>query len=167
LPAGFENIYAGLRGEGETADRPVYRDKVIANDSTGEKIYISFYKPSRYEAAEDSLNIEENGTDTKEDWIVKTKKTNQLANGMKVFESVKTDSNSSRAIWVKTFYRDGVVYTIKTEIDTVTRSSNFINSFFTSFQPSDTVSGNISSNKISDIFFADFLVLIRLFINVL
>jgi uncharacterized protein YbaP (TraB family) len=154
MPAGFENIYTGITGEQEATERAVYRDKLIANDSTGEKIYISFYKSPRYEELKDSIDIKEEVMGNNKDWIVKNIKTPELK-GMKIWQSVLTDSNSSRAIWIKTFYRDGVVFTIKTETDSLSQPSSFLSHFFTSFLPSDTIKGTDPSKKLSGIFFED------------
>jgi hypothetical protein len=154
MPAGFENIYTGITGEQGATERAVYRDKLIANDSTGEKIYISFYKSPRYEELKDSVDIKEEVMGNNKDWIIKNIKTPEL-NGMQVWQSVLTDSNSSRSIWVKTFYRDGIVFTIKTETDSLTQPSSFLSVFFKSFLPADTIKGTDPSKKISAIFFED------------
>lgn len=156
MPTGFQNIYAGISGDEEVAERAIYRDKLIENDSTGQKIYISFYKSPRYENIKDTLEIQEEEIGTDKDWIVRKRKITGLSGGAKVWESVLTDSNSSRAIWVKTFYRNGVVFTIKTETDTLTQPSLFLSRFFETFSPADTVKGTDPFKKGSDVFFTDF-----------
>jgi len=154
MPAGFENIYTGITGEQEATERAVYRDKLIAKDSTGEKIYISFYKSPRYQELKDSMDIKEEVMGNNKDWIVKNIKTPDIK-GMKIWQSVLTDSNSSRTIWVKTFYRDGIVFTIKTETDSLSKPSSFLSNFFTSFLPADTIKGTDLSKKKSEVFFED------------
>ena len=72
-----------------------------------------------------------------------------------MWETVLTDTNSSRAIWMKTFYKNGVVFNIKTETDTLTRPSLFLSHFFQSFAPADSIRGRDLLKKASDIFFAD------------
>ena len=155
MPGNFQNIYNGITGDDALAERAIYRDRLIANDSTGEKIYVSFYKAPRYENVKDTAEIlEEEAGDTK-GWIVKNKQVAELKSGTKVWETVLTDTNSSRAIWMKTFYKNGVVFNIKTETDTLTRPSLFLSHFFQSFAPADSIRGRDLLKKASDIFFAD------------
>ena len=156
MPTGFQNIYAGISNDEEIGERAIYRDKLIANDSTGEKIYVSYYKSPLYEDVKDSLDIQKEELDSDKEWIVKSKKITELVGGTKVWESVLTDSNSSRTIWNKAFYRNGVVFTIKTETDSLTKPSLFLSRFFETFHPADTVKASDPSKKASDIFFADF-----------
>ena len=156
MPTGFQNIYAGISNDEEIGERAIYRDKLIANDSTGEKIYVSYYKSPLYEDVKDSLDIQKEELDSDKEWMVKSKKVTELVGGTKVWESVLTDSNSSRTIWSKAFYRNGAVFTIKTETDSLTKPSLFLSRFFETFHPADTVKGSDPSKKASDIFFADF-----------
>jgi hypothetical protein len=76
---------------------------------------------------------------------------------MKVWESIATEPGSSRAIWSKTFYKDGVTFNLATETDTLNRPSSFLSNFFNTFTPVDTLKGVNPFVKKSDIFFADFL----------
>ena len=155
MPVGFGNIYSGISDGDGIADKAVYKDKLIANDSTGEKIHITFYKAPRYEYR-DSTKVDESEIPGEKDWILKRNKITELPNGMKVTETIATDSNSSRAIWTKIFNRNGVIFTIETQTDTLSSPSTFLSYFFNSFQPSDTVKGNDSSKRSADIFFTDF-----------
>ena len=136
-----------------------YRSKVIANDTTGERIYVSFYKSPRYYSSKDSSAIEKNFElmlmgDTS--WIVRSSKSTQLPNKMQVWETKISDTGSSRMIWYKRFYKDGVGFSLLTQQDTLTAPSQFVQSFFESFTPADTLKGIDIFAKKSSFFFADF-----------
>jgi hypothetical protein len=64
-----------------------------------------------------------------------------LPGNMQSWEMIISDTNSSRALWGKSFYRDGVGFSIATEIDTISTPSTFLKTFFETFTPSDTVKG--------------------------
>ncbi len=81
----------------------------------------------------------------------------ELPNKTKVWEIVATDSGSSRTIWSKTFYKDGIGFAIVTESDTLSKPSSFVQSFFDSFTPIDTLTGTNPFKKKSAFFFTDFM----------
>lgn len=136
-----------------------YRSKTISNDSTGEKIFVSFDRVSRYHYSKDSeafyKSLEYPYADS--NWIFKLKRAVNLPNTMKVWESIATEPGSSRAIWSKTFYKDGVTFNLATETDTLNRPSSFLSNYFNTFTPVDTLKGVNPFVKKSDIFFTDFL----------
>jgi hypothetical protein len=136
-----------------------FRSKLIENDTTGEKIYVSFYKAQRYYQATDSSILDEDNQsalfgDTT--FIVRMRKKYELPGKMKVWESIVSDTGSSRAFWSKTFYKNGVGYNLVTQLDTLTEPSSFIKSFFNSFDPADTLAGSDPFAKKTKLFFDDF-----------
>ncbi len=159
------NYFMGDDDEDEESEEDMleggaFRSKIIASDSTGELVYVSFFKSPRYYYSKDSLYF-----DNKEDifelygdssWIVKDKKEYVLPNTTRVWESLMTDTGSSRAIRMKSFYRNGVGFSLMTETDTLSKPSKFIQSFFESFTPVDTLKGINPFEKKSKQFFADF-----------
>jgi uncharacterized protein YbaP (TraB family) len=146
--------------ENDLLEGGAYRNKIISNDTTGEKIYISFYKSPRYYYTKDSAALDEDnetvfmGDST---WIVKMKKKYELPNKMKVWEKIVTDTGSSRTLWSKKFYKDGVGFSLVTESDTLTKPSAFVRSFFDTFVPADTLKGINPFVKKSTVFFDDFM----------
>ncbi len=142
-----------------TAFEDDYKTRLVENDTTGEAIFISFSRASRYEHA-DSIRVSKNkyrflpGFDTT--WVVRSEKRSTLANGMKTIEKLVTDTNSSRAILVKTFYRDGLSFQLTTEMDTLSQPSSFVKSFFENFHPADTIVVMNPYKRKSKIFFDDF-----------
>ncbi len=146
--------------ENSSLENGLFRSKIIANDTTGEKIFVSFYKLPRYRYTEDSTVLDkENQTPLFQDssGIIKLKKKYEQPGGMKVWENIITDTGSSRTIWSKTFYRNGIGYTIQAQSDTLSKPSRFVQSFFDSFTPADSLHGTDPFSKKSNLFFADFM----------
>lgn len=146
--------------ENDLLKNGAFRSKVIANDSTGEKIFVSFFKMQRYDYIKDSTLLEkENQTALFSDstGIVRLKKKYELPGKMKVWENIITDTGSSRTLWSKTFYKNGIGYAIITQSDTLSKPSSFVQSFFDSFNPADTLQGTDPFTKKTDLFFADFM----------
>ncbi|MEI9807958.1 MAG: TraB/GumN family protein [Bacteroidota bacterium] len=146
--------------EDDILESGTFRNKTIANDTTGEKIYISFYKAQRYFATTDSSMLDEDkeeGLFGDTTLIVRLKKKYTLPNKMKVWERIVSDTGSSRAIWTKAFYKDGIGFSLVTEIDTLTKASAFVQSFYDSFLPADTLKGTDPFAKKSPLFFEDFM----------
>ncbi len=145
--------------DGDGLNGGIYRNKVISNDSTGEKIYVSFSKSPVYEYEEDSswLNRDDKisfWADT--GWIVKSKKRYELPGNMRVREMVVTDTGSSRTIWVKTFYKKGIGFSLMTESDTLSEPGGFVKKFFESFSPNDSLKGVDPFTRKDAVFFDDF-----------
>jgi len=136
-----------------------YKTRLVKNDTTGEEVYVSFARTSKYEYIDSTL-LRDNkylflpGYDTT--WIVRSEKKSTLPNGMKVMEQVVTDTNSSRAILTKTFYKDGLHFQLISQTDTLSQPSSFVKDFFENFIPADTLKIIDPFTKKSKIFFNDF-----------
>ncbi|MBS1654009.1 MAG: TraB/GumN family protein [Bacteroidetes bacterium] len=137
----------------------VFRGGVIADDTTGEKVFVAFYKSPEYYYTKDSskLDDEQVRIDGDSTWIIRMRKKYELpGSGMKVWEVQLSDSGSSRMLWAKNYYKDGVGFSLMTETDTLTQPSSFIKNFFASFNPADTLKGYSPFVKKSNLFFNDF-----------
>ncbi|MEQ1678092.1 MAG: hypothetical protein ABL876_15395, partial [Chitinophagaceae bacterium] len=137
-----------------------FRNKIITNDTTGEKIYIIFSRSPRYYYTKDSSGLSGDKTvsymgDTT--WIVRLKKKAELPNKMKVWETIISDTGSSRTLWNKTFYMDGIGFSLLTQMDTLSQPSSFLKNFFDTFMPVDTLKGMNPFVKKSKLFFEDYL----------
>lgn len=146
--------------EKDLLEEGTYRNKTIFNDTTGEKIYISFSKTARYYYSDDSSFL------TKEKpvyfmgdslWIVRKRVRTELPGKMNVWETIIADSNSSRVLWSKTYYKDGVRFSLLTQTDTLSTPSPFVRDFYESFRPADTLKSFSPFVKKSNLFFEDFL----------
>jgi len=148
-------------GEDDDADlleENTYKNKTIANDSTGEKIFVYFSKPSRYYYKEDTTSMLDSTyfERGKMKWQFRSKTKYELPNKTKVYEYVVSDPKSSRYLQGKLFSRNGVTYWLQTEGDTLSKPSSFVSSFFESFTPSDTIAGTNPQEKKTQLFFKDF-----------
>ena len=89
-------------------------------------------------------------------WIIRNKKKVNDLNGWRVVELQLSDTNSSRLVWTKTFYRNGIGFFLATESDTLTTASSFLKNFFETFAPSGDLKGFNPFEKKSVAFFNDF-----------
>ncbi len=136
-----------------------YRNKTISNDTTGEKVFVSFYRSPRYYYSKDSTEMDKENEKTfmgDSSWIVKLRKKTTLPDKTKVWETILTDTGSSRTLWTKTYYKDGIAFLLTTQSDTVSQPSAFIKKFYESFSPVDTLKGINPFIKKSNLFFRDF-----------
>src|SRR5215203_242231 len=144
--------------ESDLSEENTYKNKTIANDSTGEKIFIYFSKPSRYYYKEDTASTLDSTyfERGKMKWQFRSKKKYELSNKTKVYEYVVSDPKSSRYLQGKLFSRNGVTYWLQTEGDTLSRPSVFVSNFFESFTPADSIAGTNPQEKKTQLFFKDF-----------
>ena len=138
----------------------LYRSTTISDDSTGQKIYVSFYKSGKYRYTKDSSRLEQRdyksylGGDST--WLVKNVKKTKLPDNTRVWEYVLTKEGSSRVFKEKDYYRSGIFYSLVTQSDSLSETSSFVNTFFETFTPSDTVTGINPFTKKHKEFFGDF-----------
>lgn len=141
------------------SDEGIFRGKTIVNDSTGEKIFVSFFRSLRYYYSKDSTGMEKGNnyaTSDDSDWIIRNKKEYELPGKMKIWEKQMTNAGSSRMICSKTFYKNGFGFLLMTESDTLSGLSSFVKNFFDNFKPADNIKGFDPFEKKSTIFFRDF-----------
>ena len=157
-----DNIYTIRASQDEDfmlEEQTTYKSRLVSSDSTGEKVFVSFRKPSRYYYDSDTTSSDSDTTVFKTarmEWKYRSRKTYTLPNKTEVFEYVMGEPKSSRYVWGKLFTRDGVEYRLETEGDTLASPSSFVTSFFETFQPSDTVKGTNVKERKSALFFQDF-----------
>lgn len=142
-----------------TSEDEEYKNRLIKNDTTGEAVYISFSRWTKYEYIDSIEHSRDKtrflpGYDTS--WIIRSEKKSVLPNGMKVLERLVTDTGSSRAVLIKKIYNNGISFFLTTQTDTLSQPSSFIKSFFETFTPADTLKGTNPYVKKSKIFFDDF-----------
>ena len=144
--------------EAQLLENGAYRGKLIENDTTGEKIHVAFFKSSRYHYSKDSSRLtRDRGFFYQDDstWIIRNYKKTTLPGNRKVWDIQVTDTGSSRAIWFKAYYKDGVTFTLTSLTDTLTPPSDFVRQFYETFTPADTLNGINPFAKKSTIFFGD------------
>ncbi|MGH2553057.1 MAG: TraB/GumN family protein, partial [Chitinophagaceae bacterium] len=155
---------SGIDEEEESEDNLLesgaFRSKTISNDTTGEKIFVSFFRSPRYYYSKDSAALDKDNETTfasDSTWIYKLKRKSELPNKMKVWETIVTDTGSSRTLWTKTFYKNGIGFSLVTQSDTLTPPSSFVKNFYETFTPVDTLKGIDPFEKKSNLFFIDFM----------
>lgn len=132
-----------------------FKSDVVKNDTTGETIYVSFFKAGKYHYSEDSSDINEDKITEDGSLIIRNKRKSDLQGGWKLREYQLSDTNSSRMIWTKLVYKNGVGFSLTTETDTLTAPSSFIKNYFDNFSPVDTLQGFDPFAKKSTVFFKD------------
>jgi hypothetical protein len=138
----------------------LFRSRMISNDTTGERIFVAVFSLRRYFHTPDSNWVEkllEPGAMEDSSRITRSLKSTTLPNNFRMWDRVVSDTGSSRAQWLRTYYRDGVGYRLVTEVDTLSKPSSFVQSFFDSFTPADTLYGTSPFDKKSARFFEDFM----------
>ncbi|MGB5553430.1 MAG: TraB/GumN family protein [Flavobacteriaceae bacterium] len=80
-------------------------------------------------------------------------KDSSYADGYHTMEITMIDTASSRGILVKNVVKDGLLYEMKTVVDTLAEPSKYVRAFFDNFTPKDTLIGkNILADKTADFF---------------
>ncbi len=64
-----------------------------------------------------------------------------------------TDTSSTRGILIKNVVKNGLLYELKTQIDTISNPSDFISKFYSNFTPYDTLVGSPILADKTDVFF--------------
>lgn len=149
----------GEKSEKDLLEAGVFRSRIVKNDTTGEKIYVTFFHAPAYYYTKDSSVLDKENQDAflgDTSWIVKSKSKKELPGNMKVWENVLTDTASSRSIWRKTYYKNGIGFSLTTETDTLSAPSGFVKTFYETFTPADTLKGINPFVKKSSLFFKDF-----------
>ncbi len=146
--------------ESDRLDGGAFRSRVIGNDTTGEKIFISFMRLPVYSYSKDSSDFSNNYpysffSDTS--FITRARKHHGKQGKMDVWEVWASDTGSSRMLWSKYYYGDGVGFSLMTQLDTLTPPSPFLRSFYQTFTPADTLKGVDIFAKKSTLFFTDFM----------
>lgn len=144
----------GADEDSHLADQGKFYSKLVINDSTGERIYVSFSKPSAY--AYISQPGEVDSTYFKKTWTIRKTREDSLPGGWTVLHADLGNSQSSRMLKTKEFRRNGIAYSIESLVDTITGPGRFVNDFFATFKPVDTVRGIDVSLKKTDLFFSQF-----------
>lgn len=167
----FTNLYSDLIETNNNDRDNYYNNKIDINEKwflphkemkiyhsldTREKIYVECRKFSMYYHEDNmqafwKLRDEAFSADgrLKISRLVTTKKGNDVERTL-----LLTDTGCSRGILVKTILRCGVLYTLKTVIDTTQEISTFTKNFYNFFEPKDTCIGiDVVSNKLTPYFF--------------
>jgi len=137
-----------------------FQTRYIGNDTIGEKIFVAHIRLPEYSFEKDTSRLWKStpGGDYDGDstFIFRVNRRYELPNGMKCREVQVTDTGSSRLIIAKMFYKNGHLFTISSLTDTLSKKSAFIDNFFGSFMPDDTLKGASIYTRKTEQFFKDY-----------
>ncbi|MBI3720271.1 MAG: TraB/GumN family protein [Sphingobacteriales bacterium] len=130
----------------------------IGNDTAGEKVMVMYYKLPKYTYMKDSSLFWDKGTLAvhDSDFIYRKLEKKNLPNGFVNYNLQMLDTNSSRMINARLFYKEGVLHMIATLTDTLTPPSSLLTNFFETFKPADTIKGYSPFVRKSNLFFTDY-----------
>ncbi len=140
---------------------PEFGMKTIGNDTIGEKIFVAFAKSPQNTYLKDSAKIFENNEygfngRKNQSYRYLQKDSGVTAGGMRYLFQQVTDTNSSRTIISKAFYKSGNYFALAALTDTLTPRSNLLYNFIKTFMPADTVKGESPFMKRNAEFFTNF-----------
>ena len=128
----------------------------LTNDSTGESIQMSGVKFPAYTYIADSSRLQNLfAVNSDSDFVVR-KSAAAMQNGWQIKESWYSDTNSSRMLHTKSFYRQGVVAGLTYYTDTLTGESSFAKAVFNSFSPADSIKSSNPFTAKGPLFFEQF-----------
>lgn len=137
--------------------------KLVGNDTIGEKIFVAWAKSPKNTYIKDSAKIFSNNEfspsgygNKMQSYIYLKKDSGYTSGGMRYLFQQVTDTNSSRTIISKSFYKSGNFFALMTITDTLTPSSTLLQNFIQTFTPSDTLKGESPFIKRNAAFFTDF-----------
>jgi uncharacterized protein YbaP (TraB family) len=141
-----------------------YTTRLIGNDTIGEKILVTHFRMPQYTYKNDSTglwkSIAGNNWFSDSAFIIKENKQYTLPDGMRCRDIQLTDTNSSRLLIARLFYKNGHFFTISTLTDTLTAHSTLLSGFFNTFKPADSLKGESlfarkTSRFLNDLFSKD------------
>ncbi len=143
LPGG-EYGGSGYGDDEDESNGAAYQSRMIRNDSTGEMLFVSYYRLSEYDQLPDTNAMAftkqlERFNDYDSSIVIRSSTTVYTGNNGRVEDAVIGSKTSSRVLRVRFIFRDGNGFVLMSESDTVNAGSTFIRDFYDSFQPFDSL----------------------------
>jgi len=158
----LRNLIDGYGDDDESAI-PEFGVKLIGNDTIGEKVFVAWARSPKNTYVKDSSKIFTNndfgfaGKGNKDQTYLYLKKdSGYTIGGMRYLFQQVTDTNSSRTIVSKAFYKSGNYFVLMALTDTLTPRSTLLENFIQTFAPSDSLKGESPFIKRNAAFFKDF-----------
>ncbi|MGC4104528.1 TraB/GumN family protein [Ferruginibacter sp.] len=159
----IKNMMESYGGDDDDSQVPEFGVRVIGNDTIGEKVFIAWAKAPKNTYVKDSSKVFNNsdfefsGSAKKAQSYLYLKKDSGItASGMRYMFQQVTDTNSSRTIISKSFYKSGNYFALVTLTDTLTPRSSLLANIIQTFKPADTLKGESPFVKKNAEFFRDF-----------
>jgi len=139
----------------------VFNSKFIGNDTIGEKIQVTYNSPGKYTYVKDSAALWKKRTlfgslQQDSSFIIKVDKQYTLPNGTICRDMQLADTGTSRVLLFKKIYKDGHLFTLSTLTDTINPQSSFLQQFFSTFKPIDTLKKQSLFTRKTGQFFKDY-----------
>lgn len=134
-----------------------YKNATYYNKETDESIYVKYKRFHKYAS---ELHIDSIWNDREEslledgDFYLRSSKRWE-EDGMYYYEAEASDTNTNRNLYGRSMLKDGVMYTIYTEIDRFAPRTRFVNTFINTFEPWDTAIGTPVLQNKTEMFLAD------------
>ncbi len=154
-PKFVENSSMYLKGRNRPKPHDAFNKKTIYQNNNNEAISVVLNKSHDFMMFPDIDSV----------WALRKKfyadkrfnilkeKTRKDSDGRYELELTLTDTASTRGILIKNVLKNGLLYEIKTQVDTVHRPSRFVSEFYNNFTLLDTVIGSdILHDKTPDFF---------------
>ena len=155
------NKFVKVQGDFDKSGKPksyeAYSKKTLYQNKNNEAITVELKKAHDLMAFSNIDSLWKSRIDfyRKKEFHLDQIEQQEKENGVYELNYVLTDSGSSRGIKVKTVLKGGLMYELKSLVDTSERSSEFINSFYDNFTPLDTLIGrDVLSDKVPEFFMA-------------
>lgn len=159
----LRNMMGSYADDDDDENIPQYGVKSIGNDTIGEKIFVAWAKAPKNTYEKDSTKIFNSNnysvaesSDNDQSYKYLQKDSGVTANGMRYYFQQITDTNSSRILISKAFYKAGNYFTVVALTDTLTPRSSLLANFIQSFTPSDTIKAALPFVKPNAEFFKNF-----------
>jgi uncharacterized protein YbaP (TraB family) len=141
---------------------PKMKFKTIGNDTTGEKIFVSYMQINKNSSVKDSIDTFTRGYamdegEYSQSYKYLKKDSGITASGFKYWIRQVTDTGSSRMVIAKSFYKGAHFFAMITQTDTLTPQSSLLASFLPTFTPADTLSSASPYAKRNAEFFKNFV----------
>lgn len=132
-----------------------FQSRTIGNDTIGEKIYVMHFRAPDYASAKDTERLWKSPAEDSS-FIIKNIHEYTLPGGGKGRDMQLTDTGSSRMLIYKSFYTNGHLFSIIAITDTVSKRSIFLDDFFKTFAPADSLKNATVKKKNTGQFFVDY-----------
>ncbi|WKB82999.1 TraB/GumN family protein [Cellulophaga lytica] len=149
------NNYSFNNGRKKPKEYNPYTKTNIYQNNNGEIISVAVNKAHDFLMlpSVDSLWTLRKKMYQKKSFVIHKEQQSKTPEGYEQLNLVLTDTASTRGIFVRNIAKDGLLYEIKSVIDTTQKSSSYITTFINNFTPVDTVIGKSFLEDKTPLFF--------------
>ncbi|MFK7813411.1 MAG: TraB/GumN family protein, partial [Maribacter sp.] len=151
-----ENSQNYYKGEDKPKSYGAYNKKSIYQNKNNEAITVDLNKSHDYMMFShiDSVWSLRKKIYANQRFKIHSEKDSMRSNGEYELNLTLTDTASTRGILIKNIVKNGLLYEVKSKVDTIDKPSRFVTDFFQNFTPFDTVVGKSILTDKTTAFFA-------------